>query len=193
MRDEPRVMKVPSVPGVELSPIPGIVGYAAGSDGHIYSFLRRRGGNGAGPRYTTSPQRLNGWANKRDGGRLRVNLCWRGKRDHSVHRLVASAFHGPCPPGLECSHLNGDATDNRPSNLTWESHAENLSRMKEHGTTTRGERSASAKLTRDQVLEIRHRRNIFGEKLVVLAKEFGVCEQNISQIARGDTWKEVAI
>lgn len=25
-----------------------------------------------------------------------------------VHRLVLEAFVGPCPPGMECRHLDGD-------------------------------------------------------------------------------------
>lgn len=183
-------MKVPDIPGVELRPIPGIVGYAAGSDGFIYSFRRRRGKTSTTPLYTTNPRRLSGWCYKPDSGRRRVTLRWRGKRDYSVHGLVASAFHGPCPPGLECSHLNGDATDNRPPNLRWETHVENELRKRDHGTAPSGERGTGAKLEWEQVHEIRYRRGVLGESLKALASEFGVCRQTISKIALGETWKD---
>ena len=38
-----------------------------------------------------------------------------------VHRIVALAFLGPRPEGLEVSHLNGDDRDNRIENLCYES------------------------------------------------------------------------
>jgi HNH endonuclease/NUMOD4 motif len=37
----------------------------------------------------------------------------RGKLQLRVHRLVLEAFVGPCPPGQECRHLNGNPSDNR--------------------------------------------------------------------------------
>jgi hypothetical protein len=57
-----------------------------------------------------------------------------------VHRLVASAFHGPCPEGLECAHLDGNRSNPRADNLTWASKAENEAHKYEHGTRKRGHR-----------------------------------------------------
>lgn len=50
-----------------------------------------------------------------------------------VHRLVAEAFLGPRPPGLECCHGNGDGHDNRLENLRWGSHGENVQDTVAHG------------------------------------------------------------
>jgi hypothetical protein len=36
-----------------------------------------------------------------------------------VHRLVLRAFIGPCPSGCECLHANDIKTDNRLTNLSW--------------------------------------------------------------------------
>lgn len=43
----------------------------------------------------------------------------------NVHRLVALAFLGPCPDGMEVCHINGDHKDNRLSNLRYDTHSAN--------------------------------------------------------------------
>ncbi|AZG43595.1 NUMOD4 domain-containing protein [Gordonia insulae] len=54
-------------------------------------------------------------------GHLVVSLYGRDhtKRSARVHRLVLSAFVGPCPPGREALHRNSRAEDNRLTNLRW--------------------------------------------------------------------------
>lgn len=44
----------------------------------------------------------------------------------SVHKIIALTFHGPVPDGLEVNHKNDDKADNRPSNLEYMTHAENV-------------------------------------------------------------------
>lgn len=53
-----------------------------------------------------------------------------------VHKLVLEAFVGPRPPGLEACHNNGDGTDNRVSNLRWDTHKANMADQFKHGTNT---------------------------------------------------------
>lgn len=43
-----------------------------------------------------------------------------------VHRLVLTAFAGPCPPGQEACHDNDVPDDNRLANLRWDTHAANM-------------------------------------------------------------------
>jgi hypothetical protein len=63
-----------------------------------------------------------------------VRLSKDGRKKHlNVHRLVATAFHGPAPEGYECRHLNGDPTDNRAVNLRWGTSAENSADIRLHG------------------------------------------------------------
>ncbi len=52
----------------------------------------------------------------------------------SIHKLVMLAFVGPRPRGQEVRHLNGDASDNRLSNLRYGSHSENMRDSVNHGT-----------------------------------------------------------
>ncbi|QBX36886.1 hypothetical protein E4M02_04415 [Brevundimonas sp. S30B] len=47
-------------------------------------------------------------------------------RTVTVHSLVAAAFHGPRPDGLDIAHGNCIKTDNRPSNLRYATRSENL-------------------------------------------------------------------
>ena len=54
------------------------------------------------------------------------NYDYKGK-NYKVHRLVCEAFNGPPPfDKAIVMHLNDDATNNRPENLAWGTHKENL-------------------------------------------------------------------
>lgn len=76
-------------------------------------------------------------------GHMHVTLYDRGGKQfkRGIHRLVAMAFLGPPPPGkpLAC-HKNGRAWDNKPENLYWGSHAENVAdRMRHASLIKRGQ------------------------------------------------------
>lgn len=69
------------------------------------------------------------------GGYLQVRFKVDGvSKKKSVHRLVMAAFVGPCPAGMEVCHNNGERTDNRLSNLRYDSHSENMYDRRRHGT-----------------------------------------------------------
>lgn len=68
-------------------------------------------------------------------GYLTVGLSRDGKQTtHRVHVLVAVAFHGERPAGLQARHLNGNQTDNRADNLAWGTRVENARDKIAHGT-----------------------------------------------------------
>lgn len=56
-----------------------------------------------------------------------------GNQTPAVHILVAEAFHGPRPPGMEVRHLNGVKLDNRAENLRWGTDSENMLDIVRHG------------------------------------------------------------
>lgn len=177
---------------VEFRQISNHPGCFAGSDGHIYStrILVRR------PGYRT------GWTTKYDGprrvlrgipngrGYLRVALSEPGLRKTrwaSVHRLVCEAFHGPCPPGMECRHLDGVGTHNRPSNLKWGTKTENGADTRRHGTLV-GELNGNAKLRWADIHEIlRMRRE--GISVQVIGERFGVSINTVYPILNGRSWQ----
>lgn len=67
-------------------------------------------------------------------GHLRIDLWQAGAgRSAYVHRLVLEAFVGPCPPGHEALHMNGEPTDNRLVNLRWGTRSENKLDEVRHG------------------------------------------------------------
>jgi integrase/recombinase XerD len=62
-------------------------------------------------------------------GRIYVTLSGGGfQRKCTVHSLVAAAFLGPCSPGHEITHKDGDYTNNAAQNLEYVTRRENQKR-----------------------------------------------------------------
>jgi hypothetical protein len=125
---------------------------------------------------------------------LRVGLRQNGATEKiMVHRLVLEAFVGPCPPGMQCRHLDGDPTNNRVGNLRWGTAQENQADSARHGTARPpqprcGEANHSAILTAAQVAEIRRRYAAGGVTQAQLGREFGARQDWVSRIVRGQGW-----
>ena len=68
----------------------------------------------------------------KNGGYWRVNLYKKGKphRTPFVHVLVAEAFIGPKPEGMEVSHLDENRSNCMLENLAYVSHLENCNMPK---------------------------------------------------------------
>jgi hypothetical protein len=62
-------------------------------------------------------------------------------RHHLIYRLALEAFIGPCPPGMEGCHNNGDAADDRLENLRWDTKSSNARDSVWHGTHDRAKRT----------------------------------------------------
>jgi len=124
---------------------------------------------------------------KNQQGYYRVGLWKDGKqKSYSVHLLVLEAFHGPRPYGREACHNDGTRTNNRSSNLRWDTHKNNKADMKKHGTYIQGTRSPGAKLNEKQVIEIFKNPNEEGS--AVLSKRYGVSTETIRSIWKGKYW-----
>lgn len=116
-----------------------------------------------------------------------------GRRALLVNRLVLETFVGPCPPGWEASHLNGDRANNRRTNLEWESPDDNRARKRLHGTTTEGSKHPQAVLNEESVASMRDLYAAGGVSQSQLAAQFGVSRSVAGAAVRGAAWRNVAI
>lgn len=123
-----------------------------------------------------------------------VRLSKDGKATNKfVHRLVADAFIGAIPDGHEVNHMNRDTSDNRLVNLEYVTPLQNTRHAIENGgrNTARGERSAAAKLTDDDVRAIR-KRSSAGESQWSIAMTYGIDRSSVSHIIHRQNWAHVS-
>ena len=104
-----------------------------------------------------------------------------------VHRLVLAAFTGHPLTGQAAAHLNGKRTDNRHCNLVWATYKENEAHKLLHGTVKFGSKNAQAKLSEEQVAEIRSLSRA-GMSSYKIAPLFRVHDTNIRLIVARKTW-----
>lgn len=98
-------------------------------------------------------------------------------RDLGAHRVFYDALVGPAPCWQHIDHLCGVRRCVNPAHLEPVTAAENVRR----GQGTR--------LSWEDVRDIR-RRHADGERTSDLAREYRVCDSNISQIVKNKTWRE---
>jgi hypothetical protein len=117
-----------------------------------------------------------------------VNLKRGGsKKTAYVHQLVAEAFIGPCPPGKQVAHRDGNGKRCRLSNLRYATPKENDADKIGHGTRPRGEKNGHAKLTKRDVKAIRVRCGR-RESQRSIATDFDVSQSVVSRINTGASW-----
>lgn len=112
-------------------------------------------------------------------GHFYLFLGRRNKRQ--VHALVALAFIGERPAGMDIAHLNGDPTDNRVENLAYVTRRENNQHVAFHGRRA---------LTVEQVRYIRERakEGVTTTLRDELAVEIGTNRRHISRVIRGASY-----
>lgn len=129
------------------------------------------------------------------GGYLKVILSVGSRRRFaSVHHLVLEAFVGPCPPGMECCHNDGNRQNNRLENLRWDTKKANQGDRLKHGTSTQGRGNGSCKLTEEQVREIRaimdqQKQGARRPTARIIAAKYGLSEPGIMGIANRHSWE----
>jgi hypothetical protein len=118
-------------------------------------------------------------------GRRSVGLWVLGEnKRRMVSGIVAAAFLGPRPDGMEVCHCDGDRSNDAAANLRYDTHVGNEADKKLHGTYLYGERGSAAKLTEDQARAILASRR----RGVDLAETYGVTPAAISAIRTGKNW-----
>ena len=103
----------------EIRTIPGFPDYEVSADGQVFS-------NRPWVRGSRTPRTLR-QATDRKGYRSVALRNTEGRsRTQKVHWLVAAAFLGPRPAGMQIRHLNSDKTDNSAANLAYGTQLENM-------------------------------------------------------------------
>lgn len=157
--------------------IPGYEGlYQASTEGRIRSVSRyvRCGPKGKGQRFVEGRVLRPGRYCK--SGHVSVVLK-KGCPGKPVHQIIARTFLGPRPDGLDVCHNDGDPTNNRPSNLRYDTRTNNILDVYKNGGVWR-------KTTIEQVKIIRERL-ASGESGASIARDLGVTEQTVSAIKTG--------
>jgi len=112
-------------------------------------------------------------------------------RTFLIHRLVLTLFVGPCPPGMQCCHNDGDPKNGRLSNLRWDTVLANGKDRVRHGTSCKGERCGTSKLTTKDVLEIRASSKPNQRNKIALSKKYGVSKSTIERVVARKTWGHI--
>lgn len=140
-----------------------------------------------------------GWRRSDGYGECKKN----GKRHIRAHRVAWEFINGPIPDGLNVLHKCDNPPCCNPAHLFLGTHFDNMADMTQKGRRAcgdqngarlypermpRGERNGTAKLTRQQVLDIRanyHSGQATGEQL---AERHGVSKSLISGIVNHKRW-----
>jgi hypothetical protein len=144
------------------------------------------------PSKGTTVGRVLRYAKDRKGYR-RVTLSRdRVQTRFAVHHLVLEAFVASRPVGYECNHKDGNKHNNTPANLEWvtgKANMEHAARMGLRAPALTGERHPRAKLTAEQVAEIRGLRGL--ETKRATAARYGISDVHVGLIQAGKYWREV--
>lgn len=112
-------------------------------------------------------------------------------RKTGAHRFAYELAKGFIPPKYEVRHyVCGNPSCCNPDHLYVGTHAQNMQDTILHGRSTRGARDSQAKLTDDQVRDMRQRWDAGSVTQTALAKEYKVSNAVICEIVRRKAWKD---
>ncbi len=118
-------------------------------------------------------------------GYLRVSI---GKKLMFIHRLVAEKYIPNPENKPQVNHKDGNKLNNCVDNLEWVTNQENRNHAVDNDLQVTGERCSWAKLTEENVKEIRANPGYENE---YWARKFKVSRGTISDVVNYRTWKHV--
>ena len=166
----------------KLYPIPGFSKYCITKSGCVYSTHRKK----LCKRKTYIKV-----------GYRAIDLYEKGREYKTyIHTLLLRTFKGNADRRKYCCrHLDGNRLNNDLNNIVWGTYKENQLDRRRHGTCNGGERHPNAKLTYDNVLEIKRLASIkkrkagqAGSDYNQIAKNFNISPSTVGGIVRGERW-----
>lgn len=160
--------------------INGYVGlYKISANGQVKSFVKYKDGKILKPSFN-------------HGGYLLIGLNIPKNQTFSVHKLVAQAFLGDKPKGMEINHKDGNKTNNHYSNLEYVTRSQNIVHSFNNGRPRpSGSKNHNAILTEEKVLKMRQLRAVDKKSIKDLCSIFNVKFQTAYGIISGKSWKHV--
>ena len=131
-------------------------------------------------------QSSKGWVDHQGYWRIavKINGKWTEKR---AHRLAYENAHGPIPSGMVVCHTCDNRACVNPDHLFLGTHADNVADKVSKKRQARGQKHGNAKLTEQQVLDIRKD----PRSLRKIAKDYNMDYTTISAIKKRITWKHI--
>lgn len=106
----------------------------------------------------------------------------------SAHRLALAIYTSENPVGLDACHKCKNRHCINPHHLEWGTRAKNNGADKiRDGTDNRGARNGKAKLTAEQVMEIRNS----NEPVCTISKKFNITSGYVYRLRQNKTWKHL--
>jgi len=115
---------------------------------------------------------------------------WHTGKEYKAHRYSYELHNGPIPFGMHVCHKCDVPSCVNPDHLFVGTRNDNMHDMAMKGRSTHSERHHRAKLSIEQVREIRAKR-YSGQSVKNLAAEYGVSKGRISEIVHQKTWRRV--
>ena len=168
----------------EWRPVSGYEGrYEVSNLGEVASLSY----NGTGKR-----KNLVGYIDKYGYRRYLFNVLGERKK-YFAHRVVANAFINNPDNLPQVNHINCNKLDNKVSNLEWCTNEYNLRHARHNNRIKplKGEKSGNAKLSRNDVLDLRWLYKEGYGSAIKLAKLFGVSSSQARRIISKRRWAHV--
>lgn len=170
-----------------IKPIDGFQNYFIDNFGQVYSNKNRGGHDGF-----ESPvlRKRKPYIDKRNRASISIS------KNHKyfkffISELVLTTFVSPRPDGMLACHGVLGSLVNTPENLYWATPTQNqLDRFRD-GTDCSGAKNTKAKLTNDDVLNIRRLYTPRKVTRVFLANKYGVDRSTIDKILMRKYWKHI--
>jgi len=127
-----------------------------------------------------------GYRNPAGYGQITVNM-----KGWLLHRYVFTQFSGPIPDGLIVMHKCDNPACCNPDHLLLGTHGHNVRDKEAKGRGNQGSQNGQAKLTNEQVLEIRQAYTGARGELASLGRKYGVHRSCIFKIVNNQHWSKL--